>query len=377
MTEYFELGKSVNGQGCIRVVRDAQYLKDIQSFVKANPTDSLYMSVYKFTELNVQGAPIYDTARMDKFFLEIDSEGHELLNTKTWHQLRHFIDWCNKESTPDKQINLQIFFSGRSGYHILIKLSRDFDVMKDKNVIQYIIRQMAKLSGVDFDMQANNGFAQMRRIPNTINHKSGLYCIPLTIEEAYNYTPEAVMHLAKKKRKLNNTPEPSSYFDYIIPAVLKHLRDKRLRRVDTEYYQERTIKDQLLRKLTNTAYGHKPIRACILDMMTKSNPNFEESTYIALELMRCEYDLKDMLEIFRQIRGPEKFDYKISHMQLSNMLKKKLWAPSCETLQAKGYCKGNHELNYPHYNYSAARKKELLLKHVRNIRNAKENSKQE
>lgn len=329
---YFELGKSVGGSGCFRVIRNARFKKDIKAFVKNNPNENLYMTVYTFAELS-KGKPIYDSAICDRMFIEIDSESHGLIDDRAFRELRKLIDWCREEEFEGGEIRPQVFFSGRSGYHIVFTFERPLQDLKDDRVLKLLIKRLSEKSDSAIDLAANNGHSQMRRIPNTKNHKSGYYCIPLTLEEAYNYPPDKILELAKKPRNsVNNFDGPSPYFT----EVVRH----------TKSYLHQTIKTQLHRQRqrqaahTNYEYvkdmrGRKKVRPCIEKMIRQTNPTFQERTYIAAELMRCGYSDLEIHKIFRNFN---KYQHHITAKHLDKLREKNLFAPSCDTLQMRGQC---------------------------------------
>lgn len=329
MASYFELAQSFNRQGAVRVIRNASTKKELQEFVKANKQENLYFTVYTFTTLD-KGRVVYESAVPDKIFCEIDGEGHGLLNEETWRDLRRVIEWCQEEEKITGQaLKPQIFFSGSSGYHILFHLPEVVLLYQDSKIIQKLNNNIKKVSGSKLiDLQANNGFSQLRRIPNTLNHKSGFYCIPLTVEEAYNFPPEQVLDLAKKKRKLNNFDGNSDYFVDIIKAIDREFKTRKTEPKFTSPIHRVVLSN-----------GAPKIRPCIFRMTLKPDPSYKESLWIALELLRCGYTDEEICQTFYGIRGPERYNDELTRKHVSDLRRKEIFAPSCKTLQDAGYCK--------------------------------------
>lgn len=335
MAKYFELAASLNGNGAFRLVRNAKTKKEIAEFVKARPNESIYQTVYEFHSLNSKGQATYDSAIFDKIFVEIDSEGHSILTEEAWREMRKLIKWCREESSPGKELRPQIFYSGRSGYHILFHLDHiDLNVKSD-NVLKHLIKKIKQLSGVDIDVAANNGFSQLRRLPNTKNHKSGLYCIPLTLEEAEHYPPAKVIELAKKKRRIDNYNGPSTFFNDVIPYVAKWLEDAEFRK--KEFLKNKKLNKKLRKDILDDT-TKQPVRPCILKAIeSEQKPNHQTRTYIALELIRCNYTDAEIHEIYKNI-DPVKYKYNLTQYQIDNIRRKGLYAPSCNTLLDNDFC---------------------------------------
>lgn len=326
---YFELAKSFDGDGCVRVVRDAKYKKDIKNFVKENSHENIYMSVYTFTEYSLnEHRPVYNTAVVDKFFIEIDSEGHNLVTRQTWEQVRMLIDWCREESLPNREIKPQIFFSGRSGYHILFHFLTPVKGMKNKNVLQTLVKGFKRKTGVDVDLAANNGFGQMRRIPNTKNHKSGYYCIPLTVDEAYNYPPSKILELASKPRNIDNFDGYSPYFYEVVDYINKQMKEE-------VQYIHRVIKLENNNNHYMDIHGLDKIRPCLQKCINQLAPSFQERTWIASEMIHKGYSDKDIHGIYRNFT---KYEYGKTQHHLNLLRSKGLFPPSCSTLQMHGVC---------------------------------------
>ena len=93
--------------------------------------------------------------------------------------------------------NLQIYFSG-SGYHIAVPNSV-FNFVPSDN-IQYLVKStMVKLFGdlIDSSIYMRTG---IYRVQHTLNKKTGLHKIPLSITELNHHTPEWIHKEAKSPR---------------------------------------------------------------------------------------------------------------------------------------------------------------------------------
>ncbi len=342
MGTFFELAKSIDKKGAFRIWRNARTLKDIAKFVKENSGENIYTSVYQFSTLDYEKV-VYESAIPDRLFIEFDGPDHGLLSDVTWRDLQKFISWCKSESSPGHEINPQIWFSGGSGYHVLFTLPMVVREYNSSKVIQRINQKLKYLTGCELlDMQANHGFTQLRRVPNTQHQKTKLYCIPLTVDEAFNFGPDKIMQLARKPRKLNNWTGDSTYFVEIIKFIsdgIKRENDE-FRRKSHESKDDRMINTSNIINET----GLRQLRPCIFRLTKLPNPNFEESTWLACELIHCNYTDKQMMDIFKEIRR-EKFNYEMTRYQITMLRKKSIKPPSCYFLEQKNYCSREHHKN--------------------------------
>ena len=94
-------------------------------------------------------------------------------------------------------------FSGNKGFHVTVstplldKLSGYTDTPKR---IETLVRKLAgDIPGLDFTIYTTT---HLIRSLNSINGKSGLYKIPLTEAEIFSFSPDEIITLAKKPRKL-------------------------------------------------------------------------------------------------------------------------------------------------------------------------------
>jgi len=159
-----------------------QYKKDFYEHVKSNNSVRGY------------GGPCYS-----KYLpIDIDSiDSNDLEKALVYARslLRHL------ELTFELDLKvLPIYFSGAKGFHIMIptdlfgiepgnKLDEIF-----KNLVQELLPE-----GVEVDLKIYDK-TRLFRLPNTIHSESGLYKIPLGLDEVFNKSIEEIKELAKKPR---------------------------------------------------------------------------------------------------------------------------------------------------------------------------------
>ena len=148
----------------------------------------------------------YYSIRYSEYFpIDIDfgsdlSRAHELT--------LQFIEWMYSEYELDPRW-LMIYFSGYKGFHILIPsilfnisprndLEKKFKQLARKLIADHPIE---KAGAVDLKLYCRNRWF---RIPNSINKKSNLYKIHLTMSVLKSFSMEQIQELARQPRSINN-----------------------------------------------------------------------------------------------------------------------------------------------------------------------------
>lgn len=113
--------------------------------------------------------------------------------------IRFLIDVCH---IPENQINL--YFSGSKGFHILIPPKiLGLDASEDLNIKYKTFAEYTNTytlhGGVDTGIYDNR---RLFRLNNSINSKTGLYKVPMTIKQFYNMDYNSILEYASKPRKI-------------------------------------------------------------------------------------------------------------------------------------------------------------------------------
>lgn len=212
---FFEMGIPA------RLLRDAVTEKDYTSFLSKYDGYNLYTSVYGFKE-----PENFDTAKVDKIFLEFDGP-NKVFDEAVLSDFRKFLDYLNTETDIDPQI----FFSGNSGFHVVIYFEEP-NLFNKKDCIQAIVKNMAKLSNCRFlDLNANNGLSQMRRVPGSKHQKTGLFAIPLTQEEVFILGHEDILQLARHPRDKWFEVDNSKHVPYALKLLDDSFEQAKLARI--------------------------------------------------------------------------------------------------------------------------------------------------
>ena len=172
--------------------------KELASHI--NPEEPLYRSLYMYDdigkeEINKAGSvgDFYGPRWIDRVIVDIDKGDNS--NEETLRQARTCIVVLGEHGVvPHKSI--QPIFSG-SGYHLIIP-NTVFN-FESSPELPYLVRQtMAQLlPGIDDMVYIRSA---IYRVPHTVNLKTGLYKVPLTIKELETLKPKEILDIATTPR---------------------------------------------------------------------------------------------------------------------------------------------------------------------------------
>ena len=222
----------------------------------------------------------------------------------------------------DKDLKFQLYHSGR-GWHFYIECT-------DGNASNLRIAQLSILheSKANADMHCVGDLARISRIPNTWNHKSNSYCIPIKIEEL-GIEEDSVQRIGQKFIYGNKILNLSSYtedkFESIKPEIIQNMH-------------------------INTKIVLLP---CIRNIVSKINPTQIERYCLVVYLSNAIRNGKDLRGFDKYTISEEimKFfdencqhwmDYnrRISKYQIENIIPKSNIITGCKFLKSKGICMG-------------------------------------
>ncbi len=149
-----------------------------------NGKRNLYRSVYHFDIVN--GKSDFSNIIINQIFLDFDGEN-------SYNEVLDFI-----KKLKNDNIRFRVNFSGR-GFHIYIGCKHEnIDRKSYLKQLHLFIKDKYNLNHVD--VSSFGDIRRMRRIENTINIRSNLYCIPLKYEEIITLSFEEIKKIAKNPR---------------------------------------------------------------------------------------------------------------------------------------------------------------------------------
>ena len=131
---------------------------------------------------------------IDKILIDIDRQDNSDLTTL--NHLRSLI--FELQELGLGRSAMQPYFSG-TGYHLSIP-NEAFGFTPSKElpiIVKNAMRTLGQGLNLDLSIYSRTG---IYRVAHTMNRKSGLYKIPLTIDEVNTLTPETILEMAKSQR---------------------------------------------------------------------------------------------------------------------------------------------------------------------------------
>jgi hypothetical protein len=292
---------------------------------KHNGITPVYRTIYDF-----DGVPKTETAIIDKLFFDFDHNEKDPNNAL--FQLRKLHEYL-----VGKGLRHTMFFSGR-GFHCFLATKECYarEFHNPSALTRGAHTHISKEAKITPDPKTKD-VCRFARLPNTINTKTGLYCIPLTSEEIYLSRRE-ILKLAEHQRLDVNPLVDGDEFD--------------LTPYDREESEVEVIHADLSSLILDEDEGYattlKELPDCVKISLLRKNPDYRERFCIITALRDLCYSKEDTLKILKHFLNEKKFrhcvweerqvDYLYSHP--------KLLFPACGTLRKEGLCidgcKGQH-----------------------------------
>ena len=282
---------------------------------KLNSACPIFRTIYDFS-----GEPNWRNSIINKLYFDFDTDsedpGVELRETRKFH-----------EYLLGKKLAHAIFFSGR-GFHIFVKVksvhSSDFH---DVRVAVRMARQhLLNEADVAADPSTSD-VLRVARVPNTLNLKSQLFCIPISYEQLYLEKDE-IEKLARIQRLVN--------FEYLGEEELNLLEfDGEDVFIETPYQEEPIgVFDDVL---------EKELPTCVKKLLENGDCTFDERYLIILSLRELMYSKEETQSILKKYLTPEKFYHCVHEEGQLDYLYSRgdLFFPSCPKIREDGFCVKN------------------------------------
>lgn len=171
----------------------------INDFRKEFKNTGLYLSAYWYNNEDVKEAELYG-----HFYLDFDDEENFEKARRDACDAVAYLKWQSSFNIPERFI--RAFFSGKKGVHLVIP-AIVFDAQPAKNLNEYYRALAEKIAGritygtLDFKVYDRR---RLFRMPNSIHQKTGLFKVPLSIDELRTATYDEILEKAK-------TPQSSTW----------------------------------------------------------------------------------------------------------------------------------------------------------------------
>ncbi len=217
------------------------------------------------------------------------------------------------------------FFSGR-GFHIFMKLNEvpAWELKSATGALRICHQYFTNEAKVQSDPKTRD-VTRIARLPNTINMKSGLFCIPLQYEDLYLNRSE-IEDLAHCQRfcKIRAEGEPVDLkkFDIITEFEYKKVVDN----------AKLNVKDEKLKKY---------LPPCILNALTCGECGYEARYAVITALRDLICSEEEVRGILERNLSERDYDHCVNEEhQLSYLcnIKEDYLCPSCDLLKPEGLC---------------------------------------
>lgn len=218
-------------------------IKDKEQVLKRQNFSDTYSTIYRYDNKNQDMANIIGPLYID---LDINDLKQDFEKLK-----RDVLLLCRRLKTMFHLTddNLQIFFSGSKGFHILvphtvfgIKPSKD---LNDKyKLIALELKSYTITKSVDTRIYDSK---RLFREPNTINSKTGLYKIQMTLNQVRNFTYEQLIERAREPQFIGipNT-EYNEKADIAFNSLIEEIKERQRKTVNHKVARQMLEKKELL-----------------------------------------------------------------------------------------------------------------------------------
>lgn len=324
MSEYFQLACPYV-QGVYSTEREAERIPKFieECRVAKRPA---FRSLYTFTD----GKKKWDRESiiLDKVKVDIDMDGHGILDDEALQEARELVtQYMGNGWSP------YINFSGNSGFGIELEFE-ELDVVNKHETLREFLTRLVNATEVNIDRQALLATKQNFRIINSVHQKTGLYVIPLTVQELFTLDATGILELAKEPRELPYDHETVRKQNKPVRNLLA--KTSRLLLAKKKSYNQIDIRELVKNR-------DKP-RPCIQNLIEKGVTEWKAMSYVCMELVALKWTKAEIVGAFKELwnnANENNFDAQRSSIEIERLVEKNLVPPSCRTLHMHGYCDGH------------------------------------
>lgn len=245
MANIIELGGIINNFFSRKyyIRKDEGFADKVKDFIRKRNGEDVYYCIYEYENNDIEKCNI-----IAPMYFDIDAdikteENYQKVKKDVLKIILYFQSYFKINAE-----NIEIYFSGHKGFHILID-SVIFGISPCSNLniiykewVKYI-SYILNIDSIDLKIYDRK---RLFRIPNTINKKTGLYKIPIQLNELYRLTFKEIIELSKKQRPVNKkkqsfNKQAAQYFFTKTKELFrkqKELQDNRLTRIHNKVFRE-------------------------------------------------------------------------------------------------------------------------------------------
>lgn len=193
--DYIEIGGQVNGFFTRNIMCKTE---EVVSVVGSRNFTDTYTTIYKYNNLDQNLSDV-----IAPFYIDLDIDDIENNFTILKRDL-HLIYRQLKRKLYLKDEEIEIYFSGSKGFHIIIP-AEVLGIEPSKRLNEAYKLLALRLKSFTINKSVDTKIYDKKRLfrlPNTINSKTGLYKIKLTIDELKNITYDELKLIANNPREI-------------------------------------------------------------------------------------------------------------------------------------------------------------------------------
>ena len=170
--------------------------KDILDKAKEYNLKDTYSTIYRYNNTNQDLSDV-----IAPFYIDLDIDNIE----KEYDRLKRDLSLIHRQLKNKlylKDEDIEIYFSGSKGFHILIN-EQILGIEPCKNLNDMYKLLALRLKSYTITKCVDTKIYDKKRlfrVPNTINHKTGLYKVPVTIDQVKTYNYEQMKEFASDAR---------------------------------------------------------------------------------------------------------------------------------------------------------------------------------
>ena len=196
MSEYIRLTKGVANKGIL--IKPEEIDNNITSYELDYYTSTYYYNDEHYAKFQETGSiKGFKGVKTKKLWFDFDSKDQTLLDAKI-DALSLITRLKTYNIEPDK---LEIYFSGRKGFNVILNLTRYINPQQVKQLVTRFAKDLNTFDTTLYDE------SQLLRVPRTKHQESGLFKIPITLNQLQNHSIDQIRDAAKKN-------QPIGKFDY-------------------------------------------------------------------------------------------------------------------------------------------------------------------
>lgn len=285
---------------------------ELVKFFKANNgINPLFYSVYGVENI------------IDRVFFDFDGE-------ESFEDVRRLVLYLYKNN-----IKHTILFSGR-GFHVYVIVKKYIPKNKKATLLNFQHYIIAENQLYKVDKVVIGDISRLARIPNSINQKSGLYCVYLSIDEVLNLEFKDIKKLAVRPRDYFD--ESGELFDISKFDIDEESDKKEYNNIFNKSTNNFNIKKLSKEDFNNIVEVFPPCIKNFINEYDGSGSFYKKRFDMILYLRDIGFDLEVITNFLYTLMDENKFKKVMQEERIDRVFNKDYSSPACNTLKIDFEC---------------------------------------